>query len=345
MDTTEEIIPQTQTWADGHQPPAPAEFGRISVIIPVYNEVESLEILHEALHSALDDQPADWEVIYVDDGSRDGSLPSLEKLAEHDPEHVCVVQLRRNFGQTAAITAGIDHADGDILVLMDADLQNDPADIPMMLDKLHQGYDVVSGWRIDRQDPFFSRRLPSRMANGLISRVTGVHLHDYGCTLKAYRREVITGFRLYGEMHRFIPAFAGWVGANIIEVPVRHHARKFGKTKYGLERTLKVVLDLLTVKFLSGYANKPIYLFGGTGFVLILGSWLTLLIIIIRKLWLNESLVRSPLLQMSTMLFILGFQSILLGLIAELLVRTYHESQDKPTYTVRKVIARRESPA
>jgi len=196
----------------------------------------------------------------------------------------------------------------------------------------------VSGWRVNRHDVFLTRRLPSQIANGLISKVTGVQLHDYGCTLKAYRREVITGFRLYGEMHRFIPAFAGWVGAKIVEVPVRHHPRRYGKTKYGLERTLKVALDLLTVKFLSSYANKPIYLFGGAGAVLFVGSLITLIYIIARKLWFDESLVRSPLLQMSTMLFILGFQSILLGLIAELLVRTYHESQAKPTYTIRKVI-------
>jgi len=214
----------------------------------------------------------------------------------------------------------------------------------MMLEKIQQGYDVVSGWRINRQDPFLTRKLPSQIANGLISRVTGVRLHDYGCTLKAYRREVITGFRLYGEMHRFIPAFAGWVGANIVEVPVQHHPRRFGKTKYGLERTVKVILDLFTVKFLSSYANKPIYLFGGAGIVLFSLSMLSLLAIIIRKLWIGESLVRSPLLQMSTMLFILGFQSILLGLIAELLVRTYHESQDKPTYTVRKVVNGKQKP-
>jgi glycosyltransferase involved in cell wall biosynthesis len=199
-----------------------------------------LPVLHKALHNALDEEPIEWEVVYVDDGSNDASLPILVDIASNDPDHVCVVELRRNFGQTTAIAAGIDHAQGDILVLMDADLQNDPTDIPMMLEKLVQGYDVVSGWRIDRHDPFLTRKLPSRIANGLISWVTGVNLHDYGCTLKAYRREVITGFRLYGEMHRFIPAFAGWVGAKIIEVPVNHHPRQFGKTKYGLERTVKV---------------------------------------------------------------------------------------------------------
>ena len=338
MDKTKEIVQIAPGDPDGHEPPLPERIQSVSVIIPVFNEAESLPMLQNALHQALDGLDFPWEVVYVDDGSADRSLPILVDIAKQDADHVCVVQLRRNFGQTAAIAAGIDYAQGDILVLMDADMQNDPADIPMMLEKIQQGYDVVSGWRIDRQDPFLTRKLPSQIANGLISRVTGVHLHDYGCTLKAYRREVITGFRLYGEMHRFIPAFAGWVGANIVEVPVNHHPRRFGKTKYGLERTVKVILDLFTVKFLSSYANKPIYLFGGAGIVLFSLSMLSLLAIIIRKLWIGESLVRSPLLQMSTMLFILGFQSILLGLIAELLVRTYHESQDKPTYTVRKVV-------
>ena len=344
MDKTKEIVQIAPGDPDGYEPSIPESIRSVSVIIPVYNEAESLPMLQNALHQALDSLEFPWEVVYVDDGSADQSLPILVEIAKEDVDHVCVVQLRRNFGQTAAIAAGIDYAQGDILVLMDADMQNDPADIPMMLEKIQQGYDVVSGWRINRQDPFLTRKLPSQIANGLISRVTGVRLHDYGCTLKAYRREVITGFRLYGEMHRFIPAFAGWVGANIVEVPVQHHPRRFGKTKYGLERTVKVILDLFTVKFLSSYANKPIYLFGGAGIVLFSLSMLSLLAIIIRKLWIGESLVRSPLLQMSTMLFILGFQSILLGLIAELLVRTYHESQDKPTYTVRKVVNGKQKP-
>jgi glycosyltransferase involved in cell wall biosynthesis len=311
----------------------------LSVVIPVYNESESLESLHQALHAALDDLPdLMWEVVYVDDGSIDGSLEVLERLAAADPCRTTAVALRRNFGQTAAIAAGIDHARGEIIVLMDADLQNDPADIPMMLEKIDQGYDVVSGWRVNRQDTFITRKLPSRIANRLISQVTGVRLHDYGCTLKAYRREVLTGFRLYGEMHRFIPAYANWVGARMIEVPVTHHPRRFGKTKYGLTRTLKVILDLFTVKFLISYANKPIYLFGGAGLLLILFSTFSLIFLTIRKFSLQVDILPSPLFQMSIMLIILGFQSILMGLIAELLVRTYHESQHKPTYTVRKVI-------
>ncbi len=309
---------------------------RVSVVVPVYNEVDSLRPLHQGLTSAL--AGAAYEVVFVDDGSTDGSGAELERLVEQDPEHTRLVQLRRNFGQTAAIAAGIDHAQGEVVVLIDADLQEDPADIPALLKKIDEGYDMVSGWRRDRKDPFLTRVLPSRMANGLISWVTGVHLHDYGCTLKAYRREILEGFRLYGEMHRFIPAYASSVGARIAEVPVRHRPRVHGKAKYGLERTLKVLLDLFTVKFLIAFASKPIYLFGGAGLLLILPSALTLLFLMVRRVVFQISVLGSPLFQTSTMLFILGFQSILMGLIAELLVRTYHESQAKPIYTIRRVL-------
>jgi glycosyltransferase involved in cell wall biosynthesis len=329
---------------------------QLSVVIPVYNEVESLPLLHQALHTALDSENVEigraapnshsqpsacWEAVYVDDGSSDGSLEGLEALAAADPGHTCVVSLRRNFGQTAAIAAGIDHARGEVIVLMDADLQNDPADIPQMLSLIEQGYDVVSGWRKNRQDDFITRKIPSSMANWLISRVTGVHLHDYGCTLKAYRREALTGFRLYGEMHRFIPAYAHSVGARIVELPVNHHPRRYGRTKYGLGRTLKVVLDLFTVKFLISYAHKPIYLFGGAGLALILSSMIMFIFLVVRKLVVGTDILGSPFFQLSTMFTILGFQSILMGLIAELLARTYHESQAKPTYTLRKVIRER----
>jgi glycosyltransferase involved in cell wall biosynthesis len=311
---------------------------KLSVIVPVYNEADSLPELHREVQEALGPLSLDWEVLYVDDGSTDESARVLEQLVQEDPAHVCLVEMRRNFGQTAAIAAGIDHSDGEILVLLDADLQNDPADIPGMIEKIFEGNDVVSGWRKNRQDTFLTRTLPSRMANGLISRVTGVHLHDYGCTLKAYRREVITGFRLYGEMHRFIPAYASRVGAKIVEMPVNHHPRRYGKTKYGLNRTVKVILDLFTVKFLLSYAHKPIYLFGGTGVFLISTSLMVLTFLVVQRLMGGEHMVRSPLLLMSMMLFILGFQSILMGLIAELLARTYHESQHKPTYTTRRVV-------
>jgi len=307
----------------------------LSIVIPVFNEEENLQPLHQSLTQILTEYS--YELVFVDDGSTDGSLKELVNLTETDSKHTRVVELGRNYGQTAAIAAGIDYSDGEVVVLMDADLQNDPADIPMMLEKINDGFDVVSGWRVDRRDTFLTRTLPSRIANWLISKVTSVPLHDYGCTLKAYRREVLRGFRLYGEMHRFIPAYAGSVGAKIIEVPVRHHPRKSGKAKYGLERTFKVILDLLTVKFLLSYANKPIYLFGGTGIVFIVSSIVILGYLVARRLLYDEHLIRSPLLLMTAMLFLLGFQSILMGLIAELLARTYHESQAKPTYSVRRV--------
>ena len=310
----------------------------LSLIVPVYNEEENLPLLYDAIHQALDPLSKTWEMVLVDDGSQDGSLSVLTELAEKDLEHIRVVSFRRNFGQTAAIAAGIDHAQGEIIVLLDADMQNDPADIPMLLEKLDEGYDLVSGWRKYRQDTYVTRTLPSNMANKLISWTTGVSLHDYGCTLKAYRRDVLEGFRLYGEMHRFIPVFANSVGAKITEVPVNHHPRKFGKTKYGLERTLKVVLDLFTVKFLVSYSSKPIYLFGGAGLVLAFGSGAMLAYLFVRRIWAGVSVMGSPLFQVSIMLFVMGFQSMLMGLIAELLVRTYYESQRKPTYRVRKKI-------
>ncbi len=309
---------------------------KLSVVIPVFDEVENLDQLADSLKQALKDQ--DYEVIFIDDGSTDGSLEKLVSIVAGDEQHLALVELRRNYGQTAAIAAGIDHASGDVIVTLDADMQNDPADIPMLLQKIEEGYEVVSGWRVDRKDKLLTRRIPSQVANWIISHVTGVALHDYGCTLKAYRREVLQGFRLYGEMHRFIPAYAVSVGARIVEVPVRHHPRRHGKTKYGLERTIKVLLDLFTVKFLMSYALKPIYLFGGTGVALILPSLAVLLFLMVRRLVLGIEVLTSPLFQTSTMLLILGFQSILMGLIAELLVRTYHESQAKPTYSIRRTI-------
>jgi len=315
----------------------------LSIVVPVYNEQENLPILYPKILEAIQPLSLSWEIIFVNDGSRDGSQKVLENLYAQDPEHVQVIEFRRNFGQTAAFAAGIDRAVGDIVVLCDADLQNDPMDIPMMLGKIHEGYDVVSGWRKNRQDNFATRTLPSRIANGLISKVTGVHLHDYGCTLKAYRREVITGFKLYGEMHRFIPVYADSIGARITEVEVHHHPRLYGKAKYGLERTLKVVLDLFTVKFLVSYANKPIYLFGGTGIALILLSAVILIYLFIRRVFFSVSVLSSPFFTMSAMIAIMGFKSILMGLIAELLVRTYHESQNKPIYTIRKILAAREN--
>ena len=310
----------------------------LSLIIPVYNEEQNLPNLIEAIQKALDPLPYTWEVVLVDDGSVDSSLTVLTQLAEKLPDRLRVISFRRNFGQTAAIAAGLDKASGEIIVLLDADMQNDPADIPMLLEKLDEGYDLVSGWRKRRQDTYLTRILPSNLANMLISWVTGVPLHDYGCTLKAYRRDALEGFRLYGEMHRFIPVFANSVGAKITEVQVNHQPRKFGKTKYGLERTLKVILDLFTVKFLVSYSSKPIYLFGGAGLVLIFGSGTMLLYLFIRRILSQISVLGSPLFQLAVMLLIMGFQSVLMGLIAELLVRTYYESQRKPTYSIRKTI-------
>lgn len=309
----------------------------LSIVIPVYNETESLELLHQTLKEAMTEIKGSWEVLYVDDGSKDGSPEKLKDIYKKDPEHVVVIEFRRNFGQTTAILAGIDHAKGNVITFLDADLQNDPRDIPMMLEKLNEGYDVVSGWRKNREDNALTRNLPSHIANWLISNVTGVHLHDYGCTLKAYRREVITGFKLYGEMHRFIPVYASSVGAKILEVPVRHHARQFGASKYGLERTLKVVLDLIAVQFLTHSSKKPIYLFGGGGAALLGVSFFGLLFLLARKLMFQVEILSSPLFIISIMAAMTAFQAILMGLIAELLVRTYHESQQKPTYTIRSI--------
>ena len=307
----------------------------LSLIVPVYNEQDNLPMLFEAITESMNSLGKSWEVIFVDDGSQDNSLPVLSAHAEKDPEHVRVISFRRNFGQTPAIAAGLDYSQGDIIVLLDADLQNDPRDIPMLLEKLDEGYDLVSGWRKQRKDNVLTRNFPSMLANKLISWVTGVELHDYGCTLKAYRRPVLEGFRLYGEMHRFIPVFANSVGARITEVVVNHRPRRFGKTKYGLERTAKVILDLFTVKFLVSYSSKPIYLFGGTGGLLMILSAVIMIYLFIRRIFFLVGVTGSPLFQTSVMFFILGFQSMLMGLIAELLVRTYHESQRKPTYTVR----------
>ncbi|HEX9838938.1 MAG TPA: glycosyltransferase family 2 protein [Anaerolineales bacterium] len=310
----------------------------LSLIIPLYNEEENLPLLYDSIRKTLEPIQRKWEIIFVDDGSQDKSLDVLKTLVENDPGHVRAVAFRRNFGQTAAITAGIDYAQGDTIVLLDADMQNDPADIPLLLAKLDEGYDLVSGWRKDRKDNHLTRTIPSIFANGLISWVTGVHLHDYGCTLKAYRRDALEGFRLYGEMHRFIPVFAHSVGARITEIPVRHHHRKFGEANYGLERTLKVILDLFTVKFLLNYSHKPIRLFGGAGMILITVSVALLLYLFIRRVFFSVAVLGSPFFLIGVMFFILGFQSILMGLIAELLARTYHESQAKPTYTVREMI-------
>jgi len=309
----------------------------LSVIIPVYNEEECLPRLHDELRPVMESIGSSYEIIYVDDGSRDGSLDILRDLAEREPE-VRVIRFRRNFGQTAALAAGMEHARGDILVFLDADLQNPPSEIPKVLAKLDEGYDVVSGWRKNRQDAALLRKLPSRIANGLISRVSGVHLHDYGCTLKAYRREIMENVRLYGEMHRFIPAYAVWAGATITELPVEHRARAAGVSKYGINRTIKVVLDLLTLKFLSSYSTTPIYLFGGMGAFSIFLSGLVVLLVTYQKFFEDLRVNRNPLFILAGLLFLTGVLLITQGLLAELVMRTYHESQGKPPYVIREII-------
>uniref|UniRef100_A0A7V6A618 Glycosyltransferase n=1 Tax=Desulfobacca acetoxidans TaxID=60893 RepID=A0A7V6A618_9BACT len=308
----------------------------LSVVLPVFNEVENLDILQQQLKAVLAKLGRTYEIIYVDDGSTDGSLHKLQELAKND-DTVVIIELRRNFGQTAAMSAGIDNARGEIVVCQDADLQNDPEDIPRLLAKLDEGYDLVSGWRKNRQDHWLWRKGPSALANWIISRVVDFKLHDTGCTLKAYRRELLNHIRLYGEMHRFIPALALQVGAKVAEIPVNHKPRLYGHSKYGLSRTVSVVLDLLTLKFLGKFLSNPLRVFGGSGLALMGLSFLVGLIMVFQKLYYGVSLIQTPLLLLSSMLFILGFFCILQGFTAELLIRTYHESQGKPTYIIRQI--------
>jgi glycosyltransferase involved in cell wall biosynthesis len=317
--------------------PASAVPPKLSVVVPIYDEEESIPHLVTRLFAELDQLATTFEVIAVDDGSKDGSGKKLAEAAAKRSEFK-VVTLRRNAGQTAALMAGLDHASGEIIITIDADLQNDPKDIPLLLAKLAEGFDVVSGWRKDRQDAAIRRNFVSRLANRLISWTSGVHLHDYGCTLKAYRRDVLQGVRLYGEMHRFVPIYAAWMGAKVVEIPVRHHARQFGKSKYGLERTLKVVLDLIVVKFFSRYMAKPIYVFGGFGALAIIASVLAFLAMVYLKFARGVSMILTPLPVLSGMLFLVGIMSILMGILAEIMVRTYFESQGRLSYTVRDTI-------
>src|SRR6266542_355935 len=309
----------------------------ISVFLPVYNEEPNLLPLHAKMDEALKKLGRSAEIIYVDDGSNDGSLQVLRRLAELD-KRVRVVALKRNYGQTAAMSAGIDAARGDVLIPMDADLQNDPADIVRLLEKLDEGYEVVSGWRKNRQDKWITRKIPSMIANKLISWIGGVPLHDYGCSLKAYRREALKEVRLYGEMHRFIPIYASWVGARVSEIPVEHHPRTMGKSKYGLSRTLKVVFDLMTIKFMASYQTKPIYVFGSFGMLAFAISLLAGLYAIFLKLFHRADFVQTPLPILAIVMFAVGIQFLLMGLLAEMLVRTYHESQAKAIYAVKERI-------
>lgn len=306
----------------------------LSVCVPIYNEEESIPILYENIKNVLCKLNREWEIILINDGSVDGSAAIMDQLAEKDPR-VKIIHFRRNYGQTAAMMAGIDYASGDVIIPIDADLQNDPEDIPKLLAKLDEGFDVCSGWRQNRKDNAWRRNLPSRIANWIISKISGVHLHDYGCSLKAYNKDIIKGIKLYGEMHRFIPIYASWYGAKVTEIPVAHYPRKFGQSKYGLERVVKVVLDLAVVKFLDRYAQKPMYVFGGIGMLSLLFSGLAAAWALYLKFFDNTSLVQTPLPLMFVFTALTGVICLLMGLLAELVMRTYHESQKKDVYLVK----------
>jgi glycosyltransferase involved in cell wall biosynthesis len=308
----------------------------VSVVVPLVNEQDNIGPLYEQITRTLKDKYR-YEIIFVDDGSSDNSFNILADLQKAD-DKMRIISLRRNFGQTAALSAGFAHAKGKIIVAIDADLQNDPADIPVMIGKLNEGFDVISGWRKKRHDNAITRLLPSKIANWIISRITGVKLHDYGCTLKVYRREVLEETKLYGEMHRFIPALASWSGAKIAEMIVNHRPRTAGKTKYGMGRTLKVILDLITVKFLGSFSTKPIYIFGGLGLASGIGAIASGWYVVYQKIANDFAINRNPMLVLTAMLITTTIQFILMGLLAELLVRTYHESQNRPTYVIKQIL-------
>jgi len=311
----------------------------LSVVIPLFNEEENIEPLYLGLKDVLERLGKRYEIIVVDDGSTDGSFESLKRLHADDPL-LKVIRLRRNFGQTAAFSAGFDQAEGDVVVTLDADLQNDPADIALLLAKIEEGHDIVSGWRKSRQDSFLTRRFPSMVANFLISEVTGVKLHDYGCSLKAYRREVVKNINLYGELHRFIPALASWMGVSVAEVPVTHHPRRFGKSKYGLSRTIRVILDLLTVRFLLSYSTRPIHVLGSLGIVASFVGAVIVAYLGYVRLVLQLAIADRPVLLLGILLLVVGVQFITMGLLGELIIRTYHESRDRPIYAVRETLNR-----
>ncbi|GIV73614.1 MULTISPECIES: glycosyltransferase family 2 protein [Caldilinea] len=312
---------------------------KISIVIPLYNEEESIPHLVEALDAAIAHYGQPAEVIIVDDGSKDRSFALLKEVAERDPRYT-IIRFRRNFGQTAAFAAGFAHARGEVVITMDADLQNDPMDIPLLMAKIEEGYDIVSGWRKNRQDRWLDRKLPSMLANRLISNVTDVRLHDYGCSLKAYRTEVLKHVRLYGELHRFIPALASQVGATVTEVPVNHRSRQYGRSKYGISRTIRVMLDLINVWFLGTYSTRPIHVFGTLGLGSIALGVLTGLYLTSLKLFWGASIGNRPLLLLAVLLVVIGVQLVTMGLLAEMITRTYYESQNKPIYVVREIVGR-----
>lgn len=309
----------------------------ISVIIPVFNEVDNLRELHSRLSEQLLSITDNYEIIFVEDGSNDGSLSVLEELHRND-KRIRVIVFRRNFGQTAALSAGFDYSRGSVIVTMDADLQNDPADIPLLIEKIEEGYDVVSGWRVDRMDPFFTKKLPSRLSNWLAAKITGIKLHDFGCTLKAFRKDVIENVHLYGEMHRYIPALASWIGISIAEVKIRHHPRAHGKTKYGPSRLMRGLLDLVTIKFLLSYSTRPLQLLGLPGVIAILVGFVIGAYLTTERLLFNISIANRPLLLLSVLLIFIGVQFITLGLLGEFIARTYYEAQCKHIYAVKEII-------
>ena len=313
----------------------------ISVIVPLLNEEKNVEVLYQELIDQLRELGQEFEIILVDDGSTDRTFEILSKI-QKDDSRVKVISFRKNFGQTAALSAGFDHARGDIIVTLDADLQNDPRDIPKLLEKLNEGYDLVNGWRFDRKDTFLTRRLPSIIANKVISFITRVTLHDYGCTLKVFRKEITKNIRLYGEMHRFIPAIASGMGISICEVKVNHRARKYGKSNYGISRTIRVILDLITVKFLLSYATRPIQVFGLLGFCSGIIGFAIAIYLTIQRQFFGIPLANRPLLLLSILLIFIGLQFVTLGLIAELQARTYHETQNKPIYVIREILEKKE---
>ncbi len=309
----------------------------LTVIVPLYNEEESILALYQRLKEVLSKLHLAYEIIWINDGSKDGSLVVLKKIHQHD-RSIKIISFRRNFGQTAALSAGFTHARGKTIVTIDADSQNDPEDIASLLRKINEGYDLVSGWRYNRKEPFFTRRLPSKVANFMISHVSKVKLHDYGCTLKAYRREVIKTLRLYGEMHRFIPALASIRGISFAEVKVQHHPRRKGKSKYGVSRTIRVLLDLFTVKFLLSFATRPMQIFGLVGVLAALGGFAIAFYLSIVRLFFNQGIAGRPLLLLAVLLIIIGFQFISLGLLGEMIVRAHHESQQKPIYVIKEIL-------
>jgi glycosyltransferase involved in cell wall biosynthesis len=316
---------------------------KLSVVIPVYNEAGNVQPLYEALITTLRGVDRDYEILFVDDGSIDGTQDLIRELAEKD-SRVKVICFRKNYGQTAALSAGFRHASGDIIIAMDGDLQNDPVDIPRLLNKIDEGFDVVSGRRKKRHDPFFSRKIPSFLANKIISWVSGVSLEDYGCTLKAYRASFVKNIRLFGEMHRFIPIYAYNMGARLTEIPVTHHPRRHGKSKYTPLRTFKVLLDLVTVKFLGTFSTKPIYMFGGLGIFCIFLGVLATLITLIQKFVYGSWVHRNPMISIAIFFLLVGFQFVLMGLLAEITIRIYHESQDHPTYWIRETVNLKSEP-